>query len=136
MSMFEGPHLKLDNAQLEVFLNHPKGVVGHYMRKIGLEIMAGAKAIVGVRTGRLRRSIHMRQGLRGRVQYVSVGSNVKYAEAHHEGTRPHAITAHPGRIMRFNVGGRVVYAHKVNHPGTKPRKYLTIPMRRAVNKTL
>ena len=74
----------------------------------------------------------MRQGLRGRVQYVAVGSKLPYAAAHHEGTRSHLITASTGRIMRFNVGGKVVYAQKVNHPGTKPNNYLTVPMRRAV----
>lgn len=85
-----------------------------------------------VRTGRLKRSIYMRQGLRGRVQYVQVGSDVKYAYDVHEGTRRHTIKATPGRLLRFNVGGRVVYAKKVNHPGSKARKYLTIPMTRAV----
>ena len=113
-------------------LNDPSGDTGRYMKKIGLQILAGAKAMVGVRTGRLRRSLHMRQGLKGRTQYVEVGSNVSYAYMHHEGTRRHTIRAHEGRLMRFNVGGKVVYAVKVNHPGTKPRKYLTIPMTKAV----
>lgn len=132
MSMFDGPYLNLDNSRLEFELNHPAGSVGRHMKKIGQKIVVGAKTMVGVRTGNLRKSIHMRQGLRGRVQYVSVGSNLKYAAAHHEGTKPHEITGSVGRIMRFNVGGTVVYARKVNHPGTKPRKYLTTPMRRAV----
>jgi hypothetical protein len=130
--MFSMGDLNLDEVQLNYELNSPTGMVGRHLRKIGLEILTGARAMVGVRTGNLRRSLHMRQGLRGRVQYVAVGSNLSYAEAHHEGTRPHRIAPRDGRIMRFNVGGTVVYARRIDHPGTKPRKYLTIPMRRAV----
>ena len=130
--MFDLGDLHIDDVQLNYELNSPSGMVGRHLRKIGLEILTGARAMVGVRSGNLRRSLHMRQGLRGRVQYVAVGSNLHYAEAHHEGTRPHRITPRDGRVMRFNVGGTVVYARRIDHPGTKPRKYLTIPMRRAV----
>lgn len=132
MSMFDLGKLTFNESVLDFELNQPAGMVGRHLRKIGLEILGGAKAMVGVRSGNLRRSLHMRQGLRGRVQYVSVGSNLRYAEAHHEGTRPHRIDPRGGRIMRFNVGGTVVYARRIDHPGTKPRKYLTIPMTRAV----
>lgn len=134
MSMFDGPNIKFDDAALSHLLNDPKGPTGKHMRRIGLEILMGARAMVGVRTGQLRKSLKMHQGLRGRVQYVAVGSNVKHAEVHHEGAKAHTIRAHQGRIMRFNVGGKVVYARKVSHPGSKPRKYLTIPMRRAVRR--
>lgn len=130
--MYSSGNLKLDDAQIENMLNSPTGMVGKHMRKIGLQILVGAKAMAPIRTGRLKKSIHMRQGLRGRVQYVEVGSDVKYAYDVHEGTKRHTIRATPGRLMRFNVGGRVVYAKKVNHPGTRARKYLTIPMTRAV----
>lgn len=125
-------NLQLDDRALYKLLDSPKGAVGRHMRRIAQEILAGAKVMVGVRTGALKRSLTIRQGVRGRVQYVSVGSNLPHALMHHEGTRPHSISAHEGRIMRFNVGGRVVYARRVNHPGTRPRKYLTVPMERTV----
>lgn len=121
-----------NEAELNKLLNTPSGAVGRHMRKIGLEIKAGAKALVGVRTGALKRAIYSKQGVRGRVQYVQVGADLPYARDHHEGTRPHRIGSDTGRIMRFNVGGKVVYARRVIHPGTRPRKYLTIPMSRAV----
>lgn len=132
--MYESIKLKLDDVALNFMLDHPKGDVGKHLRRIGLEIMISAKAMVGVRTGKLRRSISMRQGRKSRYQYVAVGSDVSYAYMHHEGTSKHEIRAREGRIMRFNVDGRVVYARKVNHPGTKPRKYLTVPMKRAVTR--
>lgn len=34
------------------------------------------------------------------------------------GTRPHVIRPRRAKVLRFVVGGRVVYARKVNHPGT------------------
>lgn len=133
MSMFHfDGHINFDNAELEKMLNSPTGMVGRYMRRIGLEILIGAKAMAPVRTGNLKRSISMRQGLRGRVQYVEVGANTKYAYDVHEGTRRHTITARTGRLMRFNVGGRIVYARKVTHPGSRPKPYLTVPMNRVV----
>ena len=91
MSRFGDIKLDLYDSALEFELNQPAGMVGRHMRKIGLEILSEAKTLTGVRTGNLKRSLHMRQGLRGRVQYVTVGSNLRYAEAHHEGTRPHRI---------------------------------------------
>lgn len=134
--MFEGSsNITWNEPALQHLLNDPKGDVGRHMRKIGLEILGGAKAMVGVRTGKLRRALYFRQGLRGRVQYVQVGADVKYARTHHDGTDPHVIRPRvEGRLLRFNVGGRVVYAKKVNHPGNKPNPYLTVPMRRAVRR--
>jgi hypothetical protein len=90
----------------------------------------GAKQQVGFKTGKLRQSInmvHLRDGLS---QYLKIGSNVEYALAHHEGTRPHIITPNDANILRFSAGGRVIYTHKVNHPGTRPNKYLSdqLPM--------
>lgn len=125
-------NLQLDDKALNKLLNSPKGPVGKHLRVIAQKILTEAKTMVGVRTGALKRSLTVRQGARGNVQFVSVGSNLPHALMHHEGTRPHEIRALPGRVMRFNVGGRVVYAQRVDHPGTRPRKYLTVPMNRHV----
>lgn len=127
-------NLKLDNARLEIMLNEPTGEVGRHMKKIGLEILGGAKAMAGVRTGKLKRALYMRQGLRGRVQYVQVGADVSHARMHHDGTGPRTIRPKTGRVLRFYVGGKIVYAMKVNHPGTKARPYLRVPMERAVKR--
>jgi hypothetical protein len=44
------------------------------------------------------------------------------------GTRPHVIRPRRAKALRFVVGGRVVFAAKVNHPGNKarPRFFPTI----------
>ena len=43
-----------------------------------------------------------------------------YAKFVEFGTRPHIISARPGRMLRFTVGGRVLFRKRVMHPGTKP----------------
>lgn len=43
------------------------------------------------------------------------------------GTPPHIIRAirnRPNATLRFMVGGRIVYARAVRHPGTKPNNFL------------
>jgi hypothetical protein len=54
---------------------------------------------------------------------------LNYALAHHEGTAPHVIRPKSGKMLRFVSRGQVVYAHVVNHPGTKANKYLADALR-------
>lgn len=37
-----------------------------------------------------------------------------------EGTQPHIIRPRRAKALRFHVGGRVVFAKMVRHPGTRP----------------
>lgn len=53
-----------------------------------------------------------------------VVNRAKYAEAVHEGTAAHTIVPRRGRVLRFKVGGRWMYARSVRHPGTRPRRWL------------
>jgi len=114
---------------LDRYLNSPSGEVGDYLAKKGNLIKAAAKRQVGVRTGALRASIHMRHLRDSRGQYVKIGSPLPYALMHHEGTRPHMIYAKRGKVLKFVTKGRLVYTHVVNHPGTKANKYLTDNLR-------
>lgn len=110
---------------LDFLLNDPYGPVGRYLFSRGRAIMAGAKNQVGVKTGRLKASIHMRQERAPFGQQVRIGSPLSYALMHHEGTRPHIITPNRAQVLRFTSGGRVIYTHAVKHPGTRPNRYLT-----------
>lgn len=84
-----------------------------------------AKVLAPVRTGRLRSSIRADPprifSLRGS---VTVGSDLEYAAFVNDGTAPHVIRPRRAQVLRFNVGGRVVYARVVNHPGTRGTKFL------------
>lgn len=119
-------------AELDYVLNNPEGMVGRYLARRGKELQAMAKAQVGVRTGALRASIHMRHMRDPRGQYIMVGSRLNYALMHHEGTKPHLIVANNAKVLRFTKGSSIVYAHSVMHPGTKANRYLTDNLRRVL----
>lgn len=48
------------------------------------------------------------------------------------GTRPHIIRPRRARALRFEVGGRVVYAAYARHPGTRPNDFLGRALREAL----
>lgn len=75
------------------------------------------------RTGNLQASVgHKIVKVNGRI--LRVFDKAKYAAYIEYGTRPHEIRARRTRFLRFTVRGVVVFARKVNHPGTKPYKFL------------
>lgn len=49
-----------------------------------------------------------------------IKATAEYAKFVHDGTKAHIIRPKsPGGVLAFQVGGRTVFARKVNHPGTK-----------------
>jgi predicted RNA-binding protein YlqC (UPF0109 family) len=128
----------MDKAQLELLLNRPEGDVGRYIGKRARLVAAMARSKVGVKSGRLKRSIRVYGANKTTLgQEIYIGSSVPYALMHHNGTRPHLIRARQGRVLKFRTGmhgpanakgngskGMFVYAHVVHHPGTKPNPYL------------
>ena len=117
------------DGELDKLLNQKDGAVGQYLTRKGNEILVSARARVGVRTGALRASLHMRHMRDPRGQQIWVGSNLHYALTHHEGSKPHLIVPKNGKMLKFVSRGRIVYAHSVNHPGTKANRYLADALR-------
>lgn len=50
------------------------------------------------------------------------------------GTKPHTILPRNKKVLRFTVGSTVVYARRVDHPGTKPNNFLMKAMLMAAGK--
>jgi hypothetical protein len=124
------PYKFVENKSgLDYVLKNPAGPVGRDLAKRGARITAAAKAQVGVKTGALRASIHMRHLRDSRGQYVRIGSNLHYARMHHDGTAPHLIKPNRKSMLKFQSKGQTIFAHLVNHPGTKPNRYLTDNLR-------
>lgn len=100
------------------------------LRRVGPMVVNRAKVLCPVDTGRLRASIRgqAQRTWTLRPQFV-VGSDVDYAEYVHDGTRPHVIRPRTARALRFTVGGQVVYARVVNHPGTRAKPFLDRALR-------
>jgi hypothetical protein len=117
--------------QLLKELNTPSGGLWKALEKRGDLAVKRAKSEVGVKTGKLRASIHKRHTGNFTGQYLWIGSTVNYAYMHHEGTRPHVIMPKtPAKMLRFSSKGRMVITPgPVLHPGTKPNPYLSNQLR-------
>lgn len=94
-----------------------------------------AKALVPVRTGFLRSSIHPDPVRRTGPWSIDTGvsADAPYAAPVHEGARPHVIRPRHARFLRFEVEGRVVFARRVNHPGQRAQPFLSNAVHRVVS---
>jgi hypothetical protein len=120
--------VKLDRSALHRFLNTPNSGdskdLWKWLEKKKALALVGAKGMVGVKTGALRKNISARHLGNSTGQYVTIGADRPYALMHHEGTKPHVITPKNGKFLHFRAGSRSVYTTMVFHPGTKPNPYL------------
>lgn len=120
--------VRLDRAALGRSI---RGASRQELETAARQVMNRAKILAPVDTGRLRASIRIesRRLLTLRSVYT-IGSDVSYAPMVHDGTRPHVIRPKSsGGVLRFRMGGRIVYAKYVNHPGTKARPFLDDALR-------
>lgn len=105
-------------------LQGPTGATARWVARKTAEVTATAKALAPVNTGALRASIDgtvMFGPLRGEVE-----AGVPYSLFVHEGTSPHEIVPVNARVLRFPTkAGTIVYAQKVDHPGTRPQPFLS-----------
>src|SRR5687768_7984981 len=98
-------------------------------------VSATAKTLAPVRTGALKASIHpdpVRRTGPWRIE-SGVSADAPYAAPVHEGARPHVIRPRNARALRFEVGGRVVFARRVNHPGNRANPFLSNAAHRVVS---
>lgn len=122
-----------NKAELNKLKYSPNGMVGTYLKGRAQRLSALAKAQVGVDTGDLKRSIHYKIVRNGNDLIARVGSEDRKALMHHNGTRPHIIRARKAQALRFKQHGKIVYAKVVNHPGTKPNRYLTDNLQKVID---
>lgn len=110
------------------------GVVGHDLSNRATRVQIAGKAQAGVKSGRLRSDITKNwvRGTRDRMT-IRVGSSVAHSYMHHEGTRPHVIRPKNARALRWVAqDGSIVFARSVQHPGTRPNRFLTDSLHLAV----
>ncbi len=121
--------LKLQNAgEVERFLE----AQGRKFKRVPEQAVKKATALAlrnikndakskGLRkTGTYVRSMSMEVKDQGRGGWAGrVGTWINYALGLEKGTKPHVITPRRRRALRFVVGGREVFARRVNHPGTR-----------------
>lgn len=129
---FKVVNVKIYRANLNKFLltNTGERDLWKYMELRGAKAVLGAKSKVGVKTGALRDSIHMRHTSTSRGQQLWIGSEKSYAYLHHQGTKPHMIVPKkPGGVLKFSGKGGVVITTSVMHPGTRANPYLSSQLR-------
>lgn len=96
--------------------------VAQAVRDTALAVERDAKLLAPVRTGRMRSNIGTQFYENGLA--AEVGTNIEYAPPVEFGTGPRIIRPVRAQALRFTAGGRVVFAKRVNHPGTKARPFL------------
>jgi hypothetical protein len=105
------------------------GPVGRDLDGRSRRVLARARTLVGVRSGTLLASLRRESGQGPGGPYVDVVAGVRglttYLGYHHDGTPPHVIRARRRHALRFTVGGRVVFARSVRHPGSRGTRFLT-----------
>lgn len=85
------------------------------------QIKAEMEVRAPVRTGKMRDSIQIKV----MSDRVIIGPNVEYAGYVEFGTEPHVIKPKTaGGVLAFRVGGKLVFARKVNHPGTQAQPFI------------
>lgn len=84
---------------------------------------------VPVRTGTLRGSV--RREVVGDLEAV-ISTNSGYGRYVNEGTRPHVIRAKGDGMLRFEVGGIVMYRKEVQHPGFAGRWFTRTTVQRSM----
>lgn len=70
-------------------------------------------------------TIHYHKTTDAIVWEISPDGKEKEVEYLEFGTRPHVIEA-KGGALKFEIGGEIVYAKKVFHPGTKPLGFVRL----------
>ena len=95
-------------------------------------VEAEAKRLVPRRTGRLFSSIEARVEQQPGVIEGRVFTNVEYAPPVEFGAVAHEIAPVTAQALRFEIGGRTVFAARVHHPGNKPRPFMRPALERSV----
>ncbi|WP_225994547.1 hypothetical protein [Streptomyces sp. SS1-1] len=120
----------LHRGRIERMLRLPGGMVWNNMERRVRRVEAEAiRRAPGGMKARIRAQI--RRGPTGDFQGII---KVDHPAAIYvlNGTRPHRIVPRTKKALRFTVGGQVVFATVVNHPGNKPNNFLKEALRAAL----
>lgn len=120
---------RADHGALYQLLYGRTGPVQLHVANKGREAEGHARRLVGVKTTKLKASIGSRvvrsnPGYNVEVFAGGTPETSKYVMAHHDGARPHKIYPRRKRALKFQSGGKTVFARSVNHPGSRGTFFL------------
>lgn len=128
MSISVSSSVTLNRTAVERLLRLPGGLVDRNMRRrVNRALEEARREAPGSMRNRLSASFERGEaGPRGTITLHHPAA--LYVT---RGTRPHLIRPVRARVLRFEVGGRVVYASVVHHPGNRPNRFMVRALRRA-----
>ena len=112
MSLKGSPHLR---ARLRA-LGKAFRPIG---RQWGDEYVKVARPMVPEKTGRLRKSIRVKNNTQRRTT-ISAHYTASFVDA---GSVAHPISPRRGTFLAWQDGGQTIFARKVNHPGVRARPF-------------
>lgn len=123
-----------NRAGLAHVLQSPTGPTGVYLSRLGGYITRQALTLTAARlqrhTGVYASSFRTTTLTVGGELRTRITNAAPYATYIEGGTRPHIIVPVRARMLVFrNQQGTLVFAKKVNHPGTQPYRILTDALR-------
>lgn len=143
-----GGAVVLDPVKLAELLRGPNGPVFRHLMESGQKVLvqarieapqsqAGPAVPNSVRRGKarqpgdLKRSIVMRTATFNGEPAVYVGTQDPVGGWVHEGTQPHQIVPRNAKRLAFYFprAGKVIYTKRVNHPGSRPNRFLLRALR-------
>ena len=117
-----------------------------FLGQIALKAVAYAKVAVPRQTGNLGRTIRLGSVTTTSAQILAGGTaGVGYAQFVEFGTRPHVIRPRNKKVLAWGAqrrlsgsartGSDMIFAHEVNHPGTRAQPFLIPSAQKAVADT-
>ena len=114
------PELEARLTRMDERLRYaPRNVID----QVGRAWLEAMKADAPRRSGRMADSLQFVLGARQATFSTGSFEGVDYTPFVIDGTRPHVILPRRARHLRFVIGGRVIFARRVRHPGTRPNPF-------------
>lgn len=127
--------IKLDHRAIDKML---RGRDGHVNRMMGGFAGIATQTVRQVSDERItHRTGAYRRGIKAHLiapDHLEVEASAPQSLVLERGSRPHLIVPRRASALRFTVGGRVIFARSVNHPGTRPYNILRDGVRRAATR--
>ncbi|MFD9422310.1 MULTISPECIES: hypothetical protein [unclassified Streptomyces] len=121
--------VNIDSRFIERALRRPGGIGERLLRRRAAPVVRRAEQLA---PGSMARGITLRVEGTGREMQAIITSTHPASLYVINGTRPHVIRPRRARALRFQAGGRTVFAARVNHPGNAANNFLARAVREAL----
>lgn len=121
--------VQVDATALQRALRQAGGLGERLLRRRAAPVVARAADLA---PGSMGKGITLRVEGSGRGMAAVITSTHPASAYVVNGTKPHIIRPRRAKALRFQAGGRTVYAAFVRHPGTKPNDFLAQALREAL----